>query len=137
MVEMEEQDDGSFVLLTKISTARDYNKAWLFTVDSMGCFYTDSCGERLVVSTPTVYIPEERKGATLFPNPTQDRVTIRSSAPFDQLVFYNMAGEKVFAQTMRRTDQYTMHTGDLLPGIYIAHLRHKGQILERLRFVKI
>jgi len=137
MVEMEEQDDGSFVLLAKISTARDYNKAWLFTVDNMGCFYTDSCGERLVVSTPTVYIPEERKRATLFPNPVRNQLTIQSSAPFDQLVFYNMAGEEIFVQKMTRTDQYTIHSGDLRPGMYIVHLRHQGQILERLKFVKI
>ncbi len=137
MVEMEEQDDGSFVLLTKISTARDYNKAWLFTVDSMGCFYTDSCGERLIVSSPTVVLPQNRIRASLFPNPARNQLTIQSSAPFDQLVFYNMAGEEIFVQKMTRTDQYTIHSGDLRPGMYIVHLRHQGQILERLKFVKI
>ena len=137
MVEMEEQDDGSFVLLAKISTARDYNKAWLFTVDSMGCFYTDSCGERLIVSSPTVVLPQNRIRASLFPNPARNQLTIQSSAPFDQLVFYNMAGEKVLEQMMARTDQFTIHSGDLRPGMYIVHLRHQGQILERLKFVKI
>ena len=137
MVEMEEQDDGSFVLLAKISTARDYNKAWLFTVDSMGCFYTDSCGERLIVSSPTVVLAQERNQASLFPNPARNQLTIQSSAPFDQLVFYNVSGERVHAQQMTRTDQFTLPTHHFHPGMYIVHLRHQGRILERLKFVKI
>jgi hypothetical protein len=137
MVEMEEQDDGSFVLLAKISTARDYNKAWLFTVDSMGCFYTDSCGERLIVSSPRVYLPEARNQASLFPNPVRNQLTIQSSAPFDQLLFYDVSGEMVHAKEMTQTEQFIIPTHRFPPGMYIVHLRHQGQILERLKFVKI
>jgi hypothetical protein len=136
LVEMEEREDRSLVLLVEILTSNDYDKAWLFTVDSNGCFYTDFCGERLV-SAPAVELPEQENTATLFPNPADDQVTIQSSMPFDQVVLYDLSGHKIFERELRQTGRFTIQTYDLLPGIYVIHLNHKGKILERLKFVKI
>lgn len=136
LVEMEEREDGGLVLLVEILTPNDYDKAWLFTVDSNGCFYTDSCGERLV-SAPAVDLTEKVNAATLFPNPAGGQVTIQSSKAFDQVVLYDLSGHKKHTGQFTQREKFTIQTHDLLPGMYVVHLWQEGQVLERLKFVKM
>jgi hypothetical protein len=136
LVEMEERKDGSLVLLVKISTAIDYNKAWLFTVDSNGCFYTDSCGERLVVSAPSVNLPGQKGSAILFPNPVTNDFQIKSDQAFSKLEIFHLNGSKVLEQEFTESTIYNIEAGELLPGVYFIQLFNEGQFIDRIKFIK-
>jgi hypothetical protein len=136
LVEMEEREDGSLVLLVEVLTSNDYDKAWLFTVDSNGCFYTDSCGERLVVSAPSVNLPAQENTAILFPNPVTKEFQIKSDQAFSKLEIYHLNGSKVLEQEFSETNVYRVESSKLPPGMYIVQLMSDDQFIDRIKFIR-
>jgi hypothetical protein len=89
------------------------------------------------VSAPSVNLPGQKGSAILFPNPVTNDFQIKSDQAFSKLEIYHLNGSKVTEAEFTETNLHSLQSIDLFPGIYIIHLWHKGQILDRLKFVKI
>jgi hypothetical protein len=73
----------------------------------------------------------ELKNISVYPNPISEKLMI--SAPVDQLIIFSADGIPVRSIFQPPP---TIETGDLLPGLYILHLR-KGENIVYIRIIKI
>lgn len=72
-----------------------------------------------------------------FPNPTQNRLNIRSSQLFSRLKMIDAYGRTVRVVTIPSTDYYELETTDLSEGIYYLSIGHLGETSPFVRRVVI
>lgn len=74
----------------------------------------------------TNYISEQHDLVTIFPNPTDGKVTLKSDFTIDEICIFNLVGEIVF-QTKNCSN--LMSISHLTPGLYFYAIRVQGELL--------
>ena len=74
----------------------------------------------------------EELGVRVYPNPTQDKLTISASEPLRELEVYSLTGQRILKKNINQTP--TEITLDPLPdGVYLLHLTiNKNRIVEKI-----
>lgn len=74
----------------------------------------------IIVDSETVLSTEENtiEGFSFYPNPVQDVINIQSVQTVDQVVLYNITGQKVLDQKINATNAQ-LSLGDLTTGVYL------------------
>lgn len=86
-------------------------------------------------SLPTAIenLNEQNLGIELYPNPTNDKLTIQLTKPISSPIqIYNLNGQLVFSESIKNTDKKIFDIGFLAPGLYvvkITSLSPKGHLL--------
>ena len=97
-------------------------------------------GEGMLEMSPFVTgtkLSRNTDGPKIMPNPVSNELRIQADQAFSQVIIYTLDGREVFLDQFGETYSHTLAVMDFRPGMYIVHLRHQGQILGRLKFVKI
>ncbi len=73
---------------------------------------------------------------TIFPNPANEEITIKSSSPGGRkyLAIYNIIGQKLINMPVINTNM-TINVSNLKPGVYLVRLKY-GNIVEMGKFLK-
>ncbi|MEM7655762.1 MAG: GEVED domain-containing protein, partial [Bacteroidota bacterium] len=79
------------------------------------------------VNYPTSLPEFETFSVVILPNPTQDRVEIRSPTGVDHLVVTNLLGQVMLERTFTDSEPYQVSLADLPSGIYLFRLRQNQQ----------
>lgn len=86
-------------------------------------------------SLPTAIedLNEQNLGMELYPNPTNDKLTIQLTKPISSPIqIYNLNGQLVFSESIKNTNKKILDIGFLAPGLYvvkITSLSPKGHLL--------
>jgi hypothetical protein len=77
-------------------------------------------------STATGISEINKKDISIFPNPTQNRITVSNTnqSPFDLIEIFNSLGKKVDHIKFSQTNRQTIDVSNLNPGVY--HVRVFG-----------
>ena len=62
---------------------------------------------------------KNHNGIKVFPNPTHDRIMIRSAMPFDRLILTDLPGKVVMDAAFRNESETMLDLSGLTPGLYI------------------
>lgn len=115
--DIHEFEDGRIAVLSMISTPYDYNKIWLFMVDSNGNCLTDNCiSEGEVVGVSSYDVSYEK--LKLYPNPSSGLLSWDDRIQLRQLTVYDLMGRKVL-----------QYDGEWLNSIRVDHLSSGKYIL--------
>ena len=71
----------------------------------------------------------------IYPNPTHDRLTIRSEQNIDSIVIYDISGRKVLHQNLSNKNN-TLNIKALSSGTYFIQIFNKGKLLKTDKLVK-
>ncbi len=72
----------------------------------------------------------------IFPNPTQEQLSISSENRSSQLIIYDLYGNKVIIENSKSKD-YSLDLSDLSPGIYYVKLNFDGHESHTQKIVKL
>ncbi len=67
------------------------------------------------------------QGFMMYPNPTDDVLTIKANDRIDSVYIYNMLGQEVWADAINSTDK-ALHLGTLPTGSYIVKVQVRNQV---------
>ncbi len=132
-----ELDNGDIVVLGDLSRPGEKNEIWLFKIDENGCFGTESCDEKLVLTNvdDTYFDPTLK----IYPNPGTDIIHIVSEdrrmidARFS---IYNLSGQQIEKYTLSQM-QNEINVSGLTSQIYIYQIEDKkGEVIGTGKFVK-
>lgn len=77
---------------------------------------------------------------TLFPNPTEDRLQIKSLDVFSlknyDFELLNIHGQIVKEEKNIQTLHYSMNVGDFIPGVYFYIIKENGVVLQQGKLIK-
>ncbi|MFN9393240.1 MAG: T9SS type A sorting domain-containing protein, partial [Flavobacteriales bacterium] len=100
-------------------------------------------GGDYLVDCATVGVAEQgdahSEGVTLFPNPLDERLSIRWPVDFaaEELMITDIAGRVVLRESIPPQSQsFHMNVAMLAPGTYVVHLRNRGAWQKAGRVVK-
>jgi hypothetical protein len=94
IVDIHEFQDGRIAVLSMITTPYDYDKIWLYMVDSNGNCLTDNCiCEGEVVGVNSYEVSYER--LKVYPNPTSGMLKWDDRIQLKQLTVFDLLGRKV------------------------------------------
>ncbi len=132
-----ELDNGDIVVLGDLSHLGEDTEIWLFKIDENGCFGTESCDEKLVLTNvdDTYFDPTLK----IYPNPGTDIIHIVSEdrrmidARFS---IYNLSGQQIEKYTLSQM-QNEINVSGLTSQIYIYQIEDKkGEVIGTGKFVK-
>lgn len=83
-------------------------------------FYIDSCLSPLNLANVI-----NANGVVLYPNPSNDELTISSDENFSTVKIYTLLSELVLIKNVKPTKRLEIHTSDLAEGIYIVNIDGK------------
>ena len=90
-----------------------------------------------VVDTSHVSVEEYAKAhATVFPNPTSDRVIIESENPVQKVVLFDLNGRIVKTEILGGENRCEMLMGDVPAGFYLLQLTLDDQQIQNLKIIK-
>ena len=90
-----------------------------------------------VVDTSHVSVEEYAKAhATVFPNPTSDRVIIESENPVQKVVLFDLNGRIVKTEILSGENRCEMLMGDVPAGFYLLQLTFDDQQIQNLKIIK-
>ena len=131
--DIHEFPDGRIAVLSMITTPYDWNKIWIFMVDSEGNCLTDNCiSEGDVVSVSNYEISYEK--LTLYPNPARDRIYWNRDLSLQDIQVYDIFGRPVIED--RGEAVHSINLSTLPAGTYFLEGRDRGGQIYRGKFVK-
>ncbi len=69
----------------------------------------------------------------LYPNPTSTSLTIKTNAPIQEIVIYNLQGELILIEAVNNRNSYTLNHLKLENNVYLCSIRTDlGVIVKRL-----
>lgn len=71
----------------------------------------------------------------IYPNPTHDRLTIRSEQDIDSIIIYDLSGREVLRQKLNNKNA-TLNIKTLSSGTYFIQIFNKGKILKTDKLIK-
>jgi len=132
VVDIHEFEDGRIAVLSMISTPYDWNKIWIYMVDSEGNCLTENCiSEGDVVSMNTYEIKYEK--LTLYPNPTRDRLYWRQDIALQDVRVYDIFGRPVIE--VGGEPVFSLNLGTLPAGTYILQGQDRAGKNYRAKFI--
>ncbi|NBC03632.1 MAG: T9SS type A sorting domain-containing protein [Bacteroidetes bacterium] len=133
VVDMHEFPDGRIAVLSMISTPYDWNRIWIYMVDSEGNCLTDNCiSEGDVVSMSNYEITYDQ--LTLYPNPARDRLYWRQDISLQDVRVYDIFGRPVIEEGGEWV--YSLNLSTLASGTYFLEGRDRSGQIYRGKFVK-
>jgi hypothetical protein len=116
-----------------ISTPYDWNKIWIFIVDSEGNCLTDNCiSEGDVVSMNSYEVTYEQ--LTLYPNPARDQIYWNRGLTLRDVSVYDILGRQVLDQ--KGAALQSLDLSILSKGTYFLEGIDKEEQIYRGKFVK-
>jgi hypothetical protein len=113
-----EQDDGSIVIVSSLYYSNDYNKIWIFSLDSNGCYYNFDCNEDPFLTSSN--IPNfEKYEFIVYPNPTNSTFYIKDRYNIEQIKVMDYWGNVV---QVFNSGQSSYDISSLPNGLYIIHV---------------
>ncbi len=88
-----------------------------------------------LLSNPT-FTQTEVNAASIYPNPHQSDLHVKSDKPFTLLQLTNMAGVVVYRQTFDKANQCHIESAAHPSGVYLLSIRYTDGSEERIRVVK-
>ena len=74
---------------------------------------------------------------SIFPNPVLDQLFIKANAAIDQVVLYDLAGQRILSLQQNQNYQADLTLGHLSPGLYYLKVAtSKGQITQKISILK-
>src|SRR6056297_2750541 len=132
VVDMHEFEDGRIAVLSMISTPYDWNKIWIYMVDSDGNCLTENCiSEGDVVSMSNYEITYEQ--LTLYPNPARDRLYWRQDIALQDVRVYDIYGRPVIE--VGGEPVLSLNLGTLPAGTYILQGQDRAGKNYRAKFI--
>jgi hypothetical protein len=122
------------------SYEKDYSQA-----QGQDCAWVDdiilpSAGIAVIedITDPTdVGVEEYAKAhATVFPNPTNDRVVVESENPVQKVVLFDLNGRMVKSEVLGGVNRCEMLMGDVPAGFYLLQLTFDNQQIQNLKIIK-
>jgi len=133
VVDMHEFEDGRIAVLSMIRTPYDWNKIWIYMVDSEGNCLTDNCiSEGDVVSMSNYEITYEK--LKLYPNPACDRIYWRQDISLQDVRVYDIFGRPVIEEGGAAV--FSLNLNKLPAGTYFLEGRDREGQIYRGKFVK-
>lgn len=74
--------------------------------------------------------------ATVFPNPTSDRVIIESENPVQRVVLFDLNGRMVKSENLSGENRCELLMGDVPAGFYLLQLTFDNQQIQNLKIIK-
>ena len=74
--------------------------------------------------------------ATVFPNPTNDRVVVESGAPVQRVVLFDLNGRMVKSENLGGANRCEVLMGDVPAGFYLLQLTFDNQQIQNLKIIK-
>jgi len=131
--DIHEFEDGRIAVLSMISTPYDWNKIWIFIVDSEGNCLTDNCiSEGDVVSMNSYEVTYEQ--LTLYPNPARDQIYWNRGLTLRDVSVYDILGRQVLDQ--KGAALQSLDLSILSKGTYFLEGIDKEEQIYRGKFVK-
>ncbi|NBB89411.1 MAG: T9SS type A sorting domain-containing protein, partial [Bacteroidetes bacterium] len=119
-------------VLSMIRTPYDWNKIWIFMVDSEGNCLTDNCiSEGDVVSMNTYEISYGK--LSLYPNPTRERIYWNERHALQEIRVFDLFGRQVLDRTSDTI--HSVDVGGLPDGTYILEGTDREGKVHRGRFI--
>ena len=90
------------------------------------------------VTDPTEVGVEEyaKAHATVFPNPTSDRVVIESETPVQRVALFDLNGRMVKSENLSGENRCEVLMGDVPAGFYMLQLTFDNQQIQNLKIIK-
>ena len=132
-----ELDNRDIVVLGDLSHPGENTEIWLFKINENGCFGTDSCDEKLVLTNvdDTYFDPTLK----IYPNPGTDIIHIVSE---DRRIMdarfsiFDLSGQQIEKYTLSQM-QNEINVSGLTHQIYIYQIEDKkGEVIGTGKFVK-
>jgi len=132
VVDMHEFEDGRIAVLSMISTPYDWNKIWIYMVDSDGNCLTENCiSEGDVVSMNSYEITYDQ--LTLYPNPARDRLYWRQDIALQDVRVYDIFGRPVIEVGGEAV--FSLNLGTLPAGTYFLQGTDRAGKNYRAKFI--
>lgn len=91
----------------------------------------------LVHNNPASLETEQHVSATVYPNPAEDKITIRlNNGTADEVAIYNLNGAKLAASS-NKEKAYIIDVSQFEEGIYFVKLMKEGVLISTQKFVKL
>ena len=116
--------DGSF-LLNQIKQIRIYLNYGILGQAGSGVFQI----KNMHLQNPNATAISQLKmdtSFTVFPNPTNNLITIRSKEAIKSIQLYAVSGHLVISRSVGQVKQYQLVIGQLKPGMYFLRVNQKG-----------
>ncbi len=127
-----ELDNGDIVALGDLSHAGGRNEIWLFKINEQGCFGTEACHEKVILTGIEESIYE--LDLQLYPNPTNGIIYISSEDSRiigSTIKIVDLVGKQVASYQLSATSQH-IDISKLQKGIYIYTIKDKSHSVFKL-----
>jgi hypothetical protein len=109
-------------------TARYYVTA----VFSNGCESDPVPEHTIYMACPTGIENQERSsGITVFPQPADDHLDIRTTIPLTNVTVFDLTGNPIKKFSCSKKSELTIETSSLADGLYILHIETEGKAVSR------
>jgi Secretion system C-terminal sorting domain len=130
-----ELDNGDIVVLGDLSHAGGRNEIWLFKINEQGCFGTEACDDKVILTgIEDTFIDHK---IMVYPNPAQDQLTISSvsKASIMGLKLYNIEGTKLIDLEVN-TSAHILDISNVEKGLHLLQiLTSDGIVLTEKVFI--
>ena len=93
----------------------------------------DTCGAILISNTTS--LKKEVIEISIYPNPTQNQLTLSTAKPLDEIRIYNQLGQLIKQESRISSNQVSIDVSGFSSGIYVVQVR-QGAVWQSERFVK-
>lgn len=89
----------------------------------------------LTIVDPTGIDNNINDGISIYPNPAEDYLVVRSDISIKALHIINISGEKVYTNTIRPTEEFSIPVSQLASGVYFLQIETDNKTLIK-KFIK-
>ena len=113
--------NGSYVMRYYVYDSADYDRG-------------DTVSFNFINTTVSVNDIAANTEVTLYPNPTQDVITIESENMYSELEIVDVSGRVILAQNLVGVTAHNIDLSNVQAGVYLVFIRAEG-VLRKSRFI--
>lgn len=113
--------NGSYVMRYYVYDSADYDRG-------------DTVSFNFINTTVSVNDIAANTEVTLYPNPTQDVITIECQSMYSEVEIVDVSGRVILAQNLVGTTAHNIDLSNVQAGVYVLFIRAEG-VLRKSRFI--